>query len=278
MIHVLKGMLRPGKVWLRFVYWNSRGWFPWRDKRVYAPRGAHLMREVAYFGGYEPAVLEALRVFARPGTVVIDVGANLGLVSLDVLKSSPEVMVHAYEPSSNSLSHLRKTVTESGYGKRWCLHEVACADRPGSADFHMSSPALGAFDGLAVSGRVPMASSVQVKLVRLDDEWKGWFKPPVSVIKIDVEGAEGRVCAGMYELIAACRPVIIMEWNLVNLEANGADPFELFRIAERHGFKVYDPEALIHVTSLYLVRLLLSRGRDTFLLIPQEMMTHGDGV
>lgn len=270
MIHQIKRLFNPLTSRLHLAVWNARGWFPWRGGRVYAPRNAHLMREVAKLGDYEPAVNQVVRVFARPGTVVVDVGANLGLVSLAVLKSNDGVTVHSYEPSNNSAGYLRKTCLESDYRDRWHVHSAACADRAGLADFHLSSLALGAFDGLAASSRVQSTSSMQVQLVRLDDEWVGWSRPDISVVKIDVEGAEARVCEGMHELISACRPVIVMEWNLVNLAANRADPLELFRIAARYSMSIFEPDTLIPVTSLQCVRLLLDRGKDTFVLLPDE--------
>lgn len=259
----------------RVARWGRRGWFDWYGSRVYAPIGAHLMREVAVHGDFEHSTIQALQCFSRGGGTAIDVGANLGLISLAVLAATRDLVVHAYEPSPNTLGFLQRTRAESSYYERWCIHGVGCSDQVGQAEFCLAAPAEGAFDGLRATGRVAIVNRVLVPIVRLDDEWRTWGSPEIDWIKIDVEGGESSVLRGARQIIQNSRPAIVTEWNLRNLEAYQTDPRWLFQFARELGYVVFDPDSLVAVAGIEFVRILLLRGRDTLILVPQERLEGG---
>ena len=59
---------------------------------------------------------------------------------------------------------------------------------------------------------------IEVDLVAIDELVRGGRVPPPTVVKIDVEGAELAVLAGMRETIAAHRPAIICELHDTHAE------------------------------------------------------------
>jgi FkbM family methyltransferase len=72
---------------------------------------------------------------------------------------------------------------------------------------------MSAFDGLRNTGRKKGGSAVTVPISTLDAEWREVGKPNVSLIKIDVEGAELGVLRGGSECIGQCKPAILLEWT-----------------------------------------------------------------
>jgi FkbM family methyltransferase len=50
------------------------------------------------------------------------------------------------------------------------------------------------------------AVGAEVRVERLDDVWEEAGRPEVSVLKVDVEGAEVHVLAGAAELVRSSRP------------------------------------------------------------------------
>lgn len=79
----------------------------------------------------------------------------------------------------------------------------------------------------------------------------------------------------MESIVRSCRPVIVSEWNLVNLAAYRTDPQWLFSFAAQNRYRVFDPETLVRIEAVEFVRVMLHRGRDTFLLVPAERLESG---
>ena len=63
---------------------------------------------------FEPETMNYLRKWVRPGMVAIDVGANIGYVTVFLGKKvEKEGRVHAFEPAPSNLSFLRDNVSRS---------------------------------------------------------------------------------------------------------------------------------------------------------------------
>jgi FkbM family methyltransferase len=124
------------------------------------------------------------------GDLVVDIGANIGIMSR--IFASRGATVHAFEPSPSVLRLLRLNVE----GLPVTIHDVAISDGNGVTSFceieGSSEQHIG--DGIAVAMRT------------LDS-----FALSPKVIKIDVEGFEHRVLRGAAKTIKTYRPVILFE-------------------------------------------------------------------
>lgn len=161
-------------------------------------------------GTNEPAVQEALAVLLAPGSVLYDVGANVGfLAALAARLVGPEGAVYAFEPDAANAAMARHNLALNGADGA----VVVC--RAVGATSGLSTLQLAAYAGghALTSAAAPpdQVAAVTVEVVALDDFVALPGVRPPDVVKIDVEGAELDVLAGMAGLLATRAPVLLLE-------------------------------------------------------------------
>jgi hypothetical protein len=115
------------------------------------------------------------------------------------------------------------------------------------------------------TGRGGAKQAITVNVQTLDQIWRNLECPPVSVVKIDVEGGERDVLAGGRELIAKERPALVIEWSRLNLPAYGIRPGELLQICRDIGYEAYAYPNLCLIVSEAVLDVAMTRT-ETFLL------------
>jgi FkbM family methyltransferase len=156
-------------------------------------------------GAYETHLTAAFERHCRPGMTVVDVGANLGYYTLLASRLvGPSGKVVALEPNSENCRLLLSSV-RLGQCTNVELIPVA-ADRATGWAYY--STHVGSNGGLIDAGGDLLAHpGVVVPTFRLDDLVAG----PVGLLKMDVEGAEGRVLDGAARIVERDRPVVTTE-------------------------------------------------------------------
>ena len=155
-------------------------------------------------GEYESHLTAVFERYCTPGMTVVDVGANLGYYSLLASKLVGESgRVIALEPNSENCRLLLSSLRLHGTGNVQ-LVPVAADTATGWAYY---STHVGSNGGLIDDRDLLAHPGVVVPTFRLDDIVDG----PVGFLKMDVEGAEGRVVKGATRLIERDRPVITTE-------------------------------------------------------------------
>jgi FkbM family methyltransferase len=147
--------------------------------------------------------MKAFRGLINRGDTVIDVGANMGFVTLmlaSLVGSTGRVV--ALEPSPKTFRKLRQTVEKNGYADLVTALNLGCGSEAGTVTLHQVSGSSG---NATVRGNIE--GGEQINLTRLDDlDVSG-----VDLIKIDTEGFEPQVLQGGEKLIADGRPIIYIE-------------------------------------------------------------------
>jgi FkbM family methyltransferase len=139
-----------------------------------------------------------IRGLLSPGMRVVDVGANIGYYLLMFERGiGPSGKMVSIEPSPENLPELKENIRSNRFGNVE-LHENAV----GSSD-----------------GRIGLRSEINSGIVQEEEgcysvEMKrldSIIKERVDFLKIDVEGYEGEVLRGAWEVIARDRPVLFLE-------------------------------------------------------------------
>ena len=161
-----------------------------------------------FHSDYEPITRRSLDEHLRPGMTAVDVGAHIGFFASKAARIVGTAgRVLALEPSPENLPFLRRNVARNGLGNV-AIHNVAASSETGRRTFNIT--------GSSDSGgfyQHPLTHTVEtfvVDTVRLDDLLEG----PVDAVKIDVEGAELEVIAGMERVLEENRQMTLwIEWN-----------------------------------------------------------------
>jgi FkbM family methyltransferase len=183
-----------------------------------------------YKSRWEAAEIAALRTFVRPGTLAIDVGANIGFFTRRLADwVRPGGLVIAIEPEARNFEALKAMLSRRGLVNVEPLQAVA-AEAPGTLMLQVNA--------LHPADHRISESGTAVRAVTLDAivEEQGW--PEVSLIKIDVQGAEERVLRGALEVIRRCRPAIFMEIDEAALSSMGSSAQAVLRLIGRLGYEV----------------------------------------
>ncbi len=155
-------------------------------------------------GTYEPHLTAVFERYCRPGMTVVDVGANLGYFSL--LASNlvgPTGRVIALEPNSENCRLLVSSLRLNGMSNVDLL-PVAADGAPGWAYY---ATHVGSNGGLVDDDNLLSRFGTVVPTFRLDD----LVDRKVDFLKMDVEGAEGRVVQGATRIIEKDRPIVTTE-------------------------------------------------------------------
>ncbi len=243
------------------------GSFPYFGTKVYFPPDSLIFAMACEEGIYEHQNSILLRTLVKPGSTYFDIGANIGLMSIPILRNTPDVTVVSVEPSPNTLPYLMRTVNSSEFIGRWLVIDKAFGNRLDTVDFHMARPGLGALDGLADTKRTETVKAIRVSMTTLDHAWETLGRPTVSVIKIDVEGAETKVLQGAIQCINQERPFILTEWNNENLRAYDVPQDAILKIIEELRYNLFSVPHMVPVKdrSTLFAQMLVT---EYFLLVP----------
>ncbi|WP_269715369.1 FkbM family methyltransferase [Caulobacter sp. NIBR2454] len=211
------------------------------DGYVMAPRDQPLftlMLADATTGGLEPGTRRALKKLIAPGMNVADVGANVGLLTLVCARATGHTgKVWAFEPELGPRTLASKMAAANGLA--WVdLRDTAVGREAGTLTFNVS-PIIGHSSLYALPGdEQKAAKKVKVKVVTLDQAIGP--KTRLDVVKIDVEGAELDVLAGMDGLLKANKDLaIIAEYGPSHLERVGITPAAWFKAFTSKGYAAY---------------------------------------
>ena len=147
---------------------------------------------------------------------VLDVGGNIGWISLVAASVSPHVCVTVVEPFRWHSTLLKASINLNGLGKRVHLVEALVADTPGPDMCMVASPSNGASTMVKAGddvARCRAQGGVMTPRTTIDQLLaESPFGSAVDVMKMDVEGFEALALAGARQLLAAPRQHGGMEW------------------------------------------------------------------
>jgi len=186
--------------------------------------------------GADRALLEAQ---VRPGMVVADIGANVGLYTYLLARCVGERgLVYAFEPNPALFASLEENCRTNAVANVR-LHNVALGAKDDTLTL-MRARFNSGDSRLSRREASPKSGGVSVPVRPLDALLAG---QPLDFIKIDVQGWELEVFRGMRGLLAGSRPLrIYFEFWPAGLRPAGSDPAELLAFLRQHGFRLYRTE------------------------------------
>lgn len=170
-------------------------------------------------GRMEERVQQTVVEVLASGDVFFDVGANVGFYTLLAARLvRAEGRVVAFEPNPANVKGLRNNVTANGFSNVTVVAKAASA-KSGEGMLAAEVP----FQSVVVaSGTDPGARAIAIDLVALDDFVSEHPELSPSLVKIDAEGHELKVIAGLRTTLETRRPKLIVEMHGTNPEVAAA--------------------------------------------------------
>lgn len=170
------------------------------------------------------------------GDVILDIGACVGYYTLIFARLvGEEGKVFAFEPDPENFALLRKNVEKGGY-RNVILVQKAVSNKTGRIRLYLSEYHK---DDQRIYDSHDGRKSIEIEAIRLDDYFKN-YNGGIDFIKMDVQGAEGKVIQGMPSLLQKAGTLkIITEFWPLGLKTCGTEPEEYPKLLQKHGFKLY---------------------------------------
>jgi len=172
----------------------------------------------------------------KPGSIVWDIGANMGLFSFAAAGlAGASGRVYAFEPDAVMAGLLRRSARLNPQAAPVEIIPCALAENFALAHFQIAqrSRASNALEGFQLSQSGGVREIQTVLTVPLD--WLAGCLPPPDVLKIDVEGAELTVFRGALQLLKSKRPTLIFELTRRNWD-------EESRLLRNMGYTLFDSD------------------------------------
>jgi FkbM family methyltransferase len=182
--------------------------------------------------------IETVRRFVHAGDLVVDIGANIGILTdLFARWVGPSGRVIAIEPEPVNIAALQRRMKRPDLAPIVQIVPAAAGDRNGRillrvTPHHPGDHHLVAFD--------KAGDTVEVDSVTLDALLASHDSRCPSLLKIDVQGEELSVLQGAQQTLASCRPVVLIEVDRNALARAGANELEISRFLEALGYIPHD--------------------------------------
>jgi FkbM family methyltransferase len=186
---------------------------------------------------YSAEVVKVVATVLRAGDCFVDVGANIGFVTLCASRIVGEHgRILSFEPNVSLVARLERMLSRNGILNVTVLPYAAGSETGEigfSQDAHHGNNHVIADTALA---------PVVVPIRRVDDVLRGTLPATGNVmVKIDVEGAEMMALLGMPELIRRPQTAFLVEMCDEWLHRNGSSATGIFHMMTEAGYSAFLP-------------------------------------
>ncbi|MDR1334364.1 MAG: FkbM family methyltransferase [Holosporaceae bacterium] len=232
--------------WWKYLRLKKPVVMKWMDDlvlRIYP--GNEICRALFVRGIYNPNVAVVISKLLPSGGTFIDVGANMGYVSLLASKVvGREGRIFALEPSSRDFARLSDNVAINNLNQVISPRRLAICEKNGTAHLIISSEERNALNtlGSEISCKgVEKETTEEVETSTLDAfvEGEGGKIARIDVIQLDIEGSEVKALLGARNAIEKYRPALIISANRSALKSCNTDCGELQKTIDEMGYRVY---------------------------------------
>lgn len=213
---------------------------------------------------YELNNINFINNYVPNSSVIIDIGAHIGLLSIILgKKAGAKGKVYAFEPTLSTYQILKETIRINGMNDRVIPMNAAVAGEDGKAVFYVTDIKAHNSNSLANNRRnYGNERGVEVEVVSVDSFATKRKIDKVDFIKIDAEGAEYGVLKGASKVIEKDRPHMLLALHpnsITNFGDNLSDIWDFVKSRNYHVYymsKEIDKHFFVSQTDLFDVFLL----------------------
>ena len=203
----------------------------------------HIDWVTIFRGGFEPELTSLLQKWLGPGSVFVDVGANIGCHVLTAGSAIGEAgTVLAFEPNPSVRGVLERNVGLNGFDTRTHIHGCALGRSASRQCLRVPRADTPEASNMGLASLVALQSdfdTVEVAVEAFDTVFAATGLSRCDVVKIDVQGYESEVLAGMTSVLSRFRPKLIFEWEEWAWAQAGADFPTVMQLLGGMGYAVF---------------------------------------
>jgi FkbM family methyltransferase len=194
-------------------------------------------------GAFERSTVRAIRRQVRPGTVVFDIGANIGAHTLGLARLVGDSgKVYAFEPTAYAFGKLEQNLAlNPEILPRVVAEQIMLTNRADAAvetEIYSSWPLFDQPDRQHPKHLGRLESTRGSRALRLDDYVETAAIERLDFIKMDVDGFECHVLGGGTNALKRFRPTLLMELAPYLLAERGRSLDELLSILRAADYRL----------------------------------------
>jgi FkbM family methyltransferase len=196
------------------------------------------------YGTYEKPTLKFISKLLKEGDTTIDVGANVGLMSLIFAKCiGNSGKVFSFEPEPNNNAALLNNIKLNSFSNI-SVSNSALSNKKGVLKFYLSNDNNSGTHSLYYNSEKLSTDFIEVQALPFDEFIVGKNISDIKLIKIDVEGAEIDVIEGMKMTLQSLKPVLILEVveKYLNQRESSSSEFKKYMLNKMN----YEPYKLLN--------------------------------
>ncbi len=206
------------------------------------PARSHIAEGIILSGQYEVPVIQALEQLTLPTGVLVNVGANVGLISVWLARKWQRKVI-AIEPNPEAFQLLASNVSANQLADEIQTVQACVGETKGSVEFYTieGKPEYSSIGGInhpAVAGLPQRA--IQVPVLPLSEIVSA---QKVALLFVDVEGAEGLVFRGGLEVLRRDKPILVFECSSRLLQKFGWTSVQIESELAAVGYRIHPVEA-----------------------------------
>lgn len=182
-------------------------------------------RSLYYTGTYEMGTLDIIERYLPDGGVFVDVGANIGLMSIvAALKAGENGKVIAFEPHSDTREIARHNIDINNFQNIVTIEPKAAGSEKGKKPLFDNWDVNRGAASLIKSDNAEKSEVIEITTL---DEEIGQSR--VDIIKIDIEGFELEALKGAVEILQRKKPPVLIVECTEETEHQNYSRNDLFR-------------------------------------------------
>lgn len=255
--------------------------FVGKDKRTIVRDGVNYEVDLAegielslfLFGKFQSHITHNAFLRIKPNFTILDIGANVGLMTLQFAKLVPQGKVYSFEPTSYALERLKKNLSLNPD-----LSQRVTVINSFVSEVSTAKPEIIAYSSWKVNGErgqndhpvhlgTPKAAD-GVPAVSLNDFVEQQNIDKIDFIKIDTDGHEYEVFKGADKAIAKYRPKIIFEIGLYVMDEKNISFEFYYNYFKKLNYKLIDTKTSVEISLDNYRKYIPLKGSTDLIAIP----------
>lgn len=195
-----------------------------------------IQQQIYFLGDYEKPEIDYLYETLKSGDIFVDIGANIGLFSLNASNIVGESgHVFGFEAYGSNHGQFEANIDVNNF-QNITAEKIAISDKKNFIDilYHDKDKNI----GMASAYLKDYTSKESVKCVSLDSYFADNKVDKVDLVKIDIEGGEYDALLGMSKIMSELKPKILIEINKETLDNSNHSEEELLHLLKNYNYKL----------------------------------------